>query len=159
MRVCDLYEGSSSYWSTLKIDDIVCAVDAQDIRHGPPSLVLQLTNGPIGTSMCLHVIRKESSDDETAGALSARGLGERHHSSMIHWKDSKEPKLGVNEKITRVLVVRSRPLANSALTRAMAYRARVVDLLQTRIEVLLVLSLFRIRSNNANLGEQMTCRR
>ena len=73
MRVCDLYEGSSSYWSTLKIDDIVCAVDGQDIRHGPPSLVLQLTNGCIGTGMCLHVIRKESSDDEIAGALSARG--------------------------------------------------------------------------------------
>ena len=73
MRVCDLYEGSSSYWSTLKIDDIVCAVDGQDIRHGPPSLVLQLTNGSIGTGMCLHVIRKESSDDEIAGALSARG--------------------------------------------------------------------------------------
>lgn len=57
----------------MKIDDIVCAVDGQDIRHGPPSLVLQLTNGNIGTSMCLHVIRKESADDEIAGALSARG--------------------------------------------------------------------------------------
>lgn len=73
MKVCDLYEGSSSYWSTLKIDDILCAVDGQDIRHGPPSLVLQLTNGAIGTSMCLHVIRKEAHDDEVAGALSARG--------------------------------------------------------------------------------------
>lgn len=73
MKVCDLYEGSSSYWSTLKIDDIVCAVDGQDIRHGPPSLVLQLTNGAIGTSMCLHVIRREAQDDEISGALSARG--------------------------------------------------------------------------------------
>jgi C-terminal processing protease CtpA/Prc len=73
MRVCDLYEGSSSYWSALKIDDIVCAVDGQDIRNGPPSLVLQLTNGSIGTSMCLHVIRKESADEDIAGALTARG--------------------------------------------------------------------------------------
>ena len=73
MKVCDLYEGSSSYWSALKIDDIICAVDGQDIRHGPPSLVLQLTNGCIGTSMCLQVIRKENSDEEIVGALSARG--------------------------------------------------------------------------------------
>jgi hypothetical protein len=73
MRVCDLYEGSSSYWSALKIDDIVCAVDGQDIRNGPPSLVLQLTNGLIGTSMCLQVIRKESADEDIAGALTARG--------------------------------------------------------------------------------------
>lgn len=40
-----------------------------------------------------------------------------------------------NEKLMRVLVVRSRPLADSALSRALAYRARVVELLQARIEV------------------------
>ena len=40
-----------------------------------------------------------------------------------------------NEKLIRVLVVRSRPLADSALSRALAYRARVVELLQARIEV------------------------
>lgn len=40
------------------------------------------------------------------------------------------------EKLVRVHVVRSRPLADSALTRALAYRGRVVDLLQKRIEVL-----------------------
>ena len=39
------------------------------------------------------------------------------------------------EKLIRVLVVRSRPLADSALSRALAYRARVVELLQARIEV------------------------
>jgi hypothetical protein len=53
----------------------------------------------------------------------------------VNWKDGKEPAVSGNEKLIRVLVVRSRPLADSALSRALAYRARVVELLQARIEV------------------------
>lgn len=53
----------------------------------------------------------------------------------MNWKGAKAPELKSNERLTRVHVVRSRPLADSALARALAYRARVVDLLQKRIEV------------------------
>ncbi len=53
----------------------------------------------------------------------------------MNWKDGKEPAVSGTEKLIRVLVVRSRPLADSALSRALAYRARVVELLQARIEV------------------------
>ena len=53
----------------------------------------------------------------------------------MSWKDAKDPELKINEKLIRVHVVRSRPLADSSLARALAYRANVVDLLQKRIEV------------------------
>ena len=139
MKVCDLYDGSSAYWSTLKIDDIICGVDGHDIRHGPPALILQLTNGSVGFSMCVHVIRCESTDDEITGALSARGLSTPGGSQVaVAWKDAKEPELNSGEKLVRVLVVRSRSLADKALKRAMDYRASVVDLLQQRIERVLL---------------------
>lgn len=62
------------------------------------------------------------------------GLGGRD-SVDVNWKDGKQPAVSGNEKLMRVHVVRSRPLADSALSRALAYRARVVELLQARIEV------------------------
>ena len=54
----------------------------------------------------------------------------------VKWKDAKVPELKSDERLMRVHVVRSRPLADSALARALEYRARVVDLLQKRIEVI-----------------------
>ena len=59
----------------------------------------------------------------------------------VNWKESKQPVLVGSEKLVRVIVVRSHPLADSALTRALEYRGRVVDLLQKRIEVLFSLVL------------------
>ena len=71
------------------------------------------------------------------------GLGGRD-SSNVNWKDSIEPVLMNGEKLMKVHVVRSRPLADSALGRALEYRARVVDLLQKRIEVSLYLRSFAL---------------
>lgn len=71
------------------------------------------------------------------------GLGGRD-SSHVNWKDAKEPVLMNGEKLIKVHVVRSRPLADSSLARALGYRARVVDLLQKRIEVSVFLLSFAL---------------
>eukprot|EP00960_Hanusia_phi_P053928 762501-Hanusia_phi.AAC.1 len=137
MWVSDLYEGGSAYWSSLKVGDLICAIDGHDVRSCTAEELLRFTSGKAGTNVKLHIIRKLQPGDDVAGVLSARGLA-GSSIEQVRWESEQgEPTVHPDERMIQIFVVRWTILKDDALKRALDYRSRVVQQLQIRIDTAL----------------------